>query len=148
MGDKPKDLDPKIIKALEEIVGEENVTTSPVIRKFYSYGLGPGGDLLEGKAGVVVLPRSTEEVSQVVKLANENNVPIVPRGAGTSQWGTNMAVFGGISLDLCLMDKIIEIDEDNMVAVAEGGCSTYKLMLELDKKRPRFPGVAPVHDRA
>lgn len=144
MGDKPKDLDPKIIKALEEIVGEENVTTSPVIRKFYSYGLGPGGDLLEGKAGVVVLPRSTEEVSQVVKLANENNVPIVPRGAGTSQWGTNMAVFGGISLDLCLMDKIIEIDEDNMVAVAEGGCSTYKLMLELDKRGLAFP-VSPLY---
>ena len=105
---------------------------------------GPGGDLLEGKADVVVLPRSTEEVSQVVKLANENNVPIVPRGAGTSQWGTNMAVFGGISLDLCLMDKIIDIDEDNMVAVAEGGCSTYKLMFELDKRGLAFP-VSPLY---
>lgn len=144
MGHKPQDLDPKIIRALEEIVGAENVTTSPAIRKFYSYGLGPGGDLLEGKADVIVLPRSTEEVSRIVTIANENDIPIVPRGAGTSQWGTNMALFGGISLDLCLMDKIIEIDEDNMVAVADGGCSTYKVMLELDKRGLAFP-VSPLY---
>lgn len=144
MGDNGKNLDPTIIKALKEIVGPKNVTTSPAIRKFYSYGLGPGGDLLDGQADVVVLPRSTPEVAAVVKLANDHNIPLVPRGAGTSQWGTNMALFGGISLDLCLMDKIIDIDEDNMVAVAEGGCSTYKLMFELDKRGLAFP-VSPLY---
>ena len=71
---------------------------------------------------VVVLPRTTEEVSAVVKLCAQHQLPIIPRGAGTSLSGTVLAVTGGVMIALTRMTKILEIDYRNRRALVEAGC--------------------------
>src|SRR6185369_14826417 len=71
---------------------------------------------------LVVLPRTTEQVVQVVKLCAAHNCPIIPRGAGTSLSGTVLAVNGGVMIALTRMTRIIEIDHQNQRALVEAGC--------------------------
>ena len=72
--------------------------------------------------GVVVLPRTTEEVVAVAKLCARENLPIIPRGAGTSLSGTVLAVTGGVMIALTRMNRILDIDYRNRRALVEAGC--------------------------
>jgi glycolate oxidase len=74
-----------------------------------------------GKAVAAVRPRTTEEVAQVVKICAEQGIPVVARGAGTGLSGGANAVDGCVILDLSKMNKIVEIDTDNMIAVVQPG---------------------------
>lgn len=76
---------------------------------------------LKGCADTVVFPISTEEVSQVLKYAWENHIPVTPRGAGTNLVGSTVPERGGIVLDLSRMNRILEIDENTFTAVVEPG---------------------------
>ena len=136
-----------LLQRLKAIVGDANVSVALTDRKLYAYPVGASGDFIDGPPDYVVLPSSTQQVSDVVRLANENRVPVIPRGAGTNQAGSNVAPFGGIMLDMSLMDKILEINEDDMVVVAEGGCSVYNIMFQLDQRGLAFP-VAPLYTSA
>lgn len=80
-----------------------------------------------GKPEVIVLPESAEEVSEVVKIALKYQVPIVPRGAGTSQSGGAVPSIGGIVLAMGRMDKILEIDIENGRAIVEAGVTNQNL---------------------
>jgi glycolate oxidase len=71
---------------------------------------------------VVVLPRTTAEVEAVVKLCAHHQLPIIPRGAGTSLSGTVLAVTGGVMIALTRMNRILEIDYRNRRALVEAGC--------------------------
>ena len=70
----------------------------------------------------VVLPRTTEEVVAIVKFCAEHNLPIIPRGAGTSLSGTVLAVDGGVMIALTRMNRVLEIDARNRRALVEAGC--------------------------
>ena len=70
----------------------------------------------------VVLPRTCEQVARVVKLCAQHDVPIIPRGAGTSLSGTVLAVDGGVMIALTRMNQILEIDVLNRRALVEAGC--------------------------
>jgi glycolate oxidase len=72
--------------------------------------------------GVVVLPRTTDEVVAVVKLCARENLPIIPRGAGTSLSGTVLAVTGGVMIALTRMNRVLDIDFRNRRALVEAGC--------------------------
>jgi glycolate dehydrogenase FAD-linked subunit len=72
--------------------------------------------------GVVVLPRTTEEVVSVVKVCARENLPIIPRGAGTSLSGTVLAVTGGVMIALTRMNRVLDIDYRNRRALVEAGC--------------------------
>jgi glycolate dehydrogenase FAD-linked subunit len=74
-----------------------------------------------GRAVAAVRARSTAEVQQVVAACAELHVPVVTRGAGTGLSGGANAVDGGIVLDLSRMNRVLEIDEDDLVAVVEPG---------------------------
>lgn len=130
-----------VIKGLREIVGKDRMTISLVDREVYSYCYGV---FMKGKPDIIVMPKTPEEISSIHVLANETKTPVIPRGVGTSWMGTNQAPKGGIMLDMALMDKLIEINEDTLVLVAEAGASVYKLMYELDRKGLRFP-LTPVY---
>jgi FAD/FMN-containing dehydrogenase len=133
-------INENLIKELETILGKEHVSTSPMDLKAYAFVQGTGADMIGMKpADVIVLPKNTLEVSKVVKLANKYKAPVVPRGAGTNSCGMNVAHKGGIVLDMSRISENLEIDEDNMVIVADAGCSVYWLMRELDKRYLRFP---------
>lgn len=70
----------------------------------------------------VVLPRTTEQISQVVKLCASLNVPIIPRGAGTSLSGSLLAVTGGVVISLARMNRVLDVDFRNRRALVEAGC--------------------------
>jgi len=70
---------------------------------------------------VVVVPRTTAEVAAVVRIADETNTPVVPRGAGTGQTGGAVAARGGIVISFARMRAIVEIDRPNLQAVVEPG---------------------------
>lgn len=76
---------------------------------------------LRFKPHAAVLPSSAEEVSAVLKLATRERIPVTPRGAGTGLSGAALPVYGGIVLSLEKMNRILEIDEQNLMAVVEPG---------------------------
>ena len=69
----------------------------------------------------VALPRSTEEVAAIMRLATTHRVPVVPRGAGSGLSGGSAGVAGALTMALTRMDRILEIDRDNLVAVVQPG---------------------------
>jgi glycolate dehydrogenase FAD-linked subunit len=72
--------------------------------------------------GLVVLPRSTDEVAAVVRTCAAHRVPIIPRGAGTSLSGTVLAVTGGVMIALTRMTQILDVDLRNRRVLVEAGC--------------------------
>jgi glycolate oxidase len=76
---------------------------------------------------VVVLPNSTQEVSQILAYCSKRNIPVTPRGAGTGLCGGAVPLYGGVVLVTTEMNRILEIDQENLMAVVEPGV----LLLEL-----------------
>ena len=74
-----------------------------------------------GTADALVFARSTEEVSGVLRYADENGIPVTPRGAATNLVGSTIPLHGGIILDVSRMNRILELDRDTMTATVEPG---------------------------
>src|SRR3989454_376039 len=108
-----------MLKALVEIVGKENVISGEQELLVYECD---AYTLEKNLPNVVVLPRTTKEVSRIATLCARQNVPIIPRGAGTSLSGAVLAVTGGVMIALGRMNKILEIDFRNRRALVEAGC--------------------------
>ena len=83
--------------------------------------------LYPGRPLAVVFPRSTEEVSTLVRIAASHRVPLVPRGGGSGLSGGANAVDGGLVVVMTAMDQIIEIDADNLLVVTQAGVVTAQL---------------------
>ncbi|MEX0968518.1 MAG: FAD-linked oxidase C-terminal domain-containing protein [Bacteroidia bacterium] len=107
-----------IIQALITICAEANVLTD--VESLHHYGHDETEDF-NFPPEVVVKPETTEQVSQVVRLCNQNNIPVTARGAGTGLSGGALAVEGGICLSLERMNRILEIDEKNLQATVQPG---------------------------
>lgn len=111
----------KIADELSRLLGKEKVFVDREILEAYSRD--ETSDL-EAKPDILVRAVSAGDVSMVLKLCNETGVPVIPRGAGTGVTGGAVPVRGGVLLSLEKMNKIIEIDRENMVAVVEPGVIT------------------------
>jgi glycolate oxidase len=114
-------LQQDVIKRLEDIAGETHVLTDELNLEKYSRDETLG---LQAFPDVVVRARSAEEVSKVILLAGEHSIPVTPRGLGTSLSGGSVPIHGGIVLSLERMDQLLEIDQDNLMAVTEPGIVT------------------------
>lgn len=79
----------------------------------------------------VVYPISTKEVSQIAKICNENNCPIVAWGRGTSLEGHALAVRGGITIDMSRMNAVMNVSQGDMVAVVQPGITREELNEDL-----------------
>ncbi len=77
---------------------------------------------------VVLQPESTKEVSQILAYCNQQNLPVVPRGAGTGLSGGALPVYSGVVLDMQRMNKIVKIDKENFQVITEPGIVTQELM--------------------
>ncbi|MFV1951127.1 MAG: FAD-binding oxidoreductase [Nitrospinota bacterium] len=88
---------------------------------------------------VVIRPKTAEEISRIIKVANRERIPVVPRGAGTGFVGGSLAVEGGISLVLTRMNRIVEIDTKNFIAMVEPGVVTYRLQEEVGRLGLFYP---------
>ncbi len=108
-----------LIRALIDLLGKENVVTSKEDLICYSFDATAG--LPERTPDVLVTPHTTEQVAAVVRLAAQNKVPVYPRGSGTNLSGGTVPLHGGIVLCTVKMNKIIEIDPENLVAVVQPG---------------------------
>ncbi|WP_075754670.1 FAD-binding oxidoreductase [Sporomusa sphaeroides] len=106
------------IEALKRIVGTEHVLTSAEELHCYSYDATPG---FSHMPDVVVIPGTTEEVAKVLALANSEKIPVYTRGSGTNLSAGTIPTKGGIVLLMTRMNQIIEIDTENLVAVAQPG---------------------------
>ncbi len=113
----PKPALQQLARRLTAELGEDSVfsATEDVIMYEYDYGLD------RRMPDLVVLPRSTRDVQVAVKLAQEHNVPIVARGAGTGISGGAVPSRGGLIVSTARMNRVLEIDASNRCAVVEPG---------------------------
>ncbi len=94
----------------------------------------------------VVLPENAEQISKIVKLANQYRIPIVPWGGGSGSQGGIMPIYGGITMDLKRLNKIIKIDPESQTVIAEGGINQYELEAALNAKGYSLPHIpASIH---
>jgi len=108
---------PSIIKELTRIVGKENILAELKDLLSYSYD----ATMRQEMPDVIVFPRSTEQVSAIMKLAHRERIPVVPRGAGTNLSGGTIPLKGGIVLEISRMNRILEINTADRRAVVEPG---------------------------
>ena len=128
-------LNDDILKRLEKIVGTDHVSWQKVDLITHSFDATQRQCLPD----VVVHPATTQEISQIVKLANEEKIPILPRGAGSGFTGGSLPIHGGIVLVLTRMNRILEIDTDNLVAVIEPGVITAHLQRKVEQVGLFYP---------
>ena len=121
---------------LRGIVGGGHVVTDPESLEVYS---SDETEDLVFPPEVVVKPASTEEISALMRLATRERIPVTPRGAGTGLSGGALAVHGGILLSVERMNRILEIDTENMMAVVEPGVITEVLQTEVEKLGYYYP---------
>lgn len=93
----------------------------------------------EGLPGAVVFALTTDEVSRIMALCHERRVPVTPRGAGTGMTGGSIALNEGVALVLSGMDRILEIDSENLIAKVEPGVITGKFQAEVEKRGLFYP---------
>ncbi len=125
----------EIIQTIQGLVGPKHVLTSEAERWCYAYDATD----LTSAPGLVVFPGSAEEVAGIVRLANEYRFPVVPRGAGTGRAGGSVPVAGGVVLVLTRLNRILEIDPGDLVAVVEPGVITGHLKTAVEEQGLYYP---------
>jgi glycolate oxidase len=125
-----------IKRRLAGIVGPDNLLEEKAALERYGRDETPG---LNRSPDLVVRPRRAEEVSSLLRLASGEGLPVIPRGAGTGVVGGAVPLEGGIVLSLERMNRIIEIDEGNMMAVVEPAVITGELQREVEKRGLFYP---------
>jgi glycolate oxidase len=124
-----------LLPELAAIVGAQHVRADDDARVQY------GMDALKRghPADVVVFPKSTLEVAAVVRVCARHRVPIVPRGGGSGYTGGSVPIRGGVVVSLERMNRILEIDEANLIAVAEPNVVTGDLQDAVERVGLFYP---------
>jgi len=125
---------PEVIEALRAIVGGENVLVEP--EKVEPYGADAVKEKFPPEA--VVFPESTEQMVEILKLANEHLFPVTARGGGVGYTGGAVPVDGGIVIGTDRMNKIIEVNADDLYAICQPGITTYELQQAVEKQGLMF----------
>ncbi|MHA1246587.1 MAG: FAD-binding oxidoreductase [Candidatus Thorarchaeota archaeon] len=113
-----------LLERLREIVGPERVTDREFDLIAYSRDLSPASPKMPLCA---VMPESRDEIAEILRVANELEVPVYLRGGGTSHWDAYLAQEPGIMLDMALMNKIVEINERDLTVTVQPNCTWSKL---------------------
>lgn len=124
------------VRTLVDRLGAEAVIVDPDLLATYARD---ETEALAFPPDVAVLPVSVEQVEVVMRLAFEERLPVVPRAAGTGLSGGALPVCGGIVLSVERLDRIREIDERNLVAVAESGVVTADLQRAVEARGLFYP---------
>jgi glycolate oxidase len=125
----------EVIEKLEAAIGADKVLTSPIDLVAYSFD----GTFEQHMPDVVVLPETNEDVTAIVQVAAQHDVPLVPRGMASGLAGGSIPSRGGIVLTLNRMNRILEIDKENMTATVEAGVITADLQHEVEKLGLFYP---------
>ena len=112
-----------VIRELRKIAGDNAVLDRPEDLMLYEYD----GGLRKCTPGVVVFPQNTQQVSAIMRLASSAKIPIVARGAGTGLSGGAICKPGGIVMPFSRMNRVLEVDVENMRAVVQPGVVNLQL---------------------
>ena len=110
-----------IEKKLRDIIGDKYVSSELCDRLVYSKDYSIEGIANDYTPDIIVKPGTADEVAEVVKIANQMNVPIYTWGGGTSMSGNPLAVEHGIVLDMKRLNQVLEVDPDNLTITAQAG---------------------------
>ena len=124
-----------VARKILKIVGPQNFLTDPADLACYSYDASSISSLPKA----VVMPVSTEEVSQILSLANQEGLAVSPRGAGTGTTGASVPIKGGLALCLARMNRIISINPKDLTALVEPGVVTGELQEEVSRYGLFYP---------
>lgn len=124
---------------LLEIVGEERLLTKDLHRLCYSYDCSFQAREEEHLPDIVILPKTTDEVSKILKIANNEGIPVIPRGGGSGASGGTLPLEGGILLDLTSWKDIVEVDKGNMQVFLRPGVIHSDLNQHLEPYGLFFP---------
>ena len=126
---------PEVLDKLRQIVGAENILIEPERVEPY------GADAVKEKfpPEAVVFPESARQISGILKLANEFLFPVTARGGGVGYTGGAVPVDGGIVVGTDRMNKILEINADDLYAICQPGLTTFDLQQRVEKHGLLFP---------
>jgi glycolate oxidase len=134
-------IDPARLAALLADIGRElpdvRLLTDPIDRE--SYRLDETAYLTAGLPGAVALPGSTADISGLLRLASMHRVAVVPRGAGTGLSGGAAGIEGALTIVLTRLDRILEIDRDNLCVITQPGVINAALQAAVAKQGLYYP---------
>ena len=130
---KPEDV-ARAKEMLAEALGEAWVTDDPVILIGYSRDQGP---MPAQYPHLVAMPETTEDVTEVYRIANECEVDVIPMGTGLTTMGLHIPMYGGIIMDLRRMDEVLEVDGENCYMVIQPGVNYLVAQVEAQKVKCR-----------
>ncbi len=125
----------RVAGRLREALAPDRVSTAPEDMAVYSYD----GTWVVGRPEIAVVPLDVREVAAIVKIADEESMPIVPRGAASGLAGGAVPVFGGIVVSMTRMNKILDIDKVNMTVVTQPGVVTATLQAAVEREGLFYP---------
>lgn len=125
----------EFIQQLKQAIGEKYIYTDPERLEAYNFD----GTEYRYIPDLVVEPETADQISELMKLASTYRIPVVPRGAATGLSGGALAIQGGIVLSFLKMDKILEIDEVNMIAVVQPGVINLHLHEAVEARGLYYP---------
>ncbi|WP_098441931.1 glycolate oxidase subunit GlcD [Bacillus sp. es.034] len=129
-------ITPDIKNRFLSIVGKDHYRDTPAEKLVYSYDATPN---YQSMPDAIIVPRSTGEVSAIVKICNENGIPIVPRGSGTNLCAGTCPTEGGVVLLFTHMNNILELDEENLTITVQPGIVTLDLIHAVEAKGLFYP---------
>ena len=121
--------------ALRTVLGNDWYLDQPEDIATYSYD----GFLPEFAPDAILVPETAEQIAQIMKIANKDNINIIPRGAGTNICGSSVAREGGVIMAFHRMSKILEIDKESMCAVVQPGVINGDLQKEVAQYDLMYP---------
>ncbi len=126
----------KLFEILTNKLGKDNVVFEKEDLLVLGYDATPG---LHHLPDVVVYPTTTEQVRDVLLIAREHKMPVTPRGSGTGLSGGSIPAEGGMVMCLNRMNKILEIDEENLTVTAQAGTITLDIATAVSEKGLFYP---------
>lgn len=126
----------EILASFQEVLGKENISIDKESLERYSYDETPHG--LRKCPDIVVKPKNTRQVSDILKLANKHRIPVTFRGQGTGLANGVVPLYGGVVMSFEKMNNIT-VDEDNLMAEVEAGAVLFDLRQEVEKRGLFYP---------
>jgi glycolate oxidase len=129
-------LPESVKQELADIVGPEYIRDDEAARVTHSYDATP---MLQALPDAVIYPSGTEEVSRIMKVLSRHKIPVVSRGSGTNLAGGTVPVAGGVVMVMHRMNRILEMDLENLTAVVQPGIITREFMAEVERHGLFYP---------
>lgn len=129
-------LESSIREQLIQIVGERDFRDDPEALVTHSYDATP---MLQSMPDGVIYPETTEEVAAILRIANQHRIPIIGRGAGSNLCGGTVPVEGGLVMPMSRMNKLLEIDTENLTATFQTGLNTKEFHQAVERHGLFYP---------